>query len=158
MSTTPFSAHSRSGPPAASTVLREFDDYTAAQELVDKLSDAGFAVEHTRIVGEGVRIVEQVTGRMTKGKAALLGAASGAWLGLLIGLLIGLFTIGPVWIYVLLMGLVIGAVWGAVFGFVAHWATRGRRDFSSVRGLEAERYAVMVELDYAADAERLAGV
>jgi hypothetical protein len=27
-----------------------------------------------------------------------------------------------------------------------------------VRGLEAERYAVMVELDYAADAERLAGV
>ena len=126
MSSTPFSAPSRSRPPAASTVLREFDNYAAAQALVDKLSDAGFAVEHTRIVGEGVRIVEQVTGRMTKGKAALLGAASGAWLGLLIGLLFGLFTIGPVWVYVLLMGLAIGAVVGSrlrIRGSLGHSGT-----------------------------------
>lgn len=157
MSTTPFSADYRTPPAAPSSVLREFDNYAGAQALVDRLSDAGFPVQRVRIVGEGVRIVEQVTGRMTTGRAALLGAASGAWLGLLIGLLFGLFTVGVTWMYVLLLGLVIGAAWGAIFGFVAHWATRGRRDFSSVRGLEAQRYAVMVETEHLAEAQRLAG-
>ena len=33
-----------------------------------------------------------------------------------------------------------GALWGAVFGFVAHSATRGKRDFSSVRLLAASHY------------------
>jgi hypothetical protein len=40
-------------------------------------------------------------------------------------------------------GLAIGAVWGAVFGFAAHAATRGQRDFSSVRALSATRYDVI---------------
>jgi hypothetical protein len=44
----------------------------------------------------------------------------------------------------LLGGLVIGAAWGAVLGFFAHWATGGRRDFSSERGLVAGRYEVVV--------------
>jgi hypothetical protein len=153
---TPFSADYQTPPGVTSSVLREVDTYADAQALVDRLSDAGFPVQNVRIVGEGVRTVEQVTGRMTKGKAALLGAGSGAWLGLLIGLLFGLFTVGAAWVYVLLMGLVIGAVWGAVFGFIAHWATRGRRDFSSVRGLEARSYAVMVQAEHLAEAQRLA--
>ncbi|WP_165438336.1 general stress protein [Pseudonocardia sediminis] len=97
-----------------------------------------------RIVGTGIRTVEQVTGRMTTGRAALAGAGSGAWIGLLFGLLFTLFTIGP-WVGAVLGAVVIGAVWGALFGFVAHWATRGRRDFSSVRGVEAARYAVETE-------------
>ena len=79
MSTTPFSADFQTPPSVTSSVLREFDTYAEAQALVDRLSDAGFPVQNVRIVGEGVRIVEQVTGRMTKGKAALLGAAGGAW-------------------------------------------------------------------------------
>ena len=44
---------------------------------------------------------------------------------------------------VVLGGLAIGAVWGAVFGFAAHAATRGQRDFSSVRALSATRYDVI---------------
>ncbi len=34
-----------------------------------------------RIVGTGLRTVEEVTGRMTKGRAALFGAGTGAWFG-----------------------------------------------------------------------------
>lgn len=45
------------------------------------MSDAGFAVERVAIVGFDVRVVEQVLGRLTKGKAALRGAAVGAWFG-----------------------------------------------------------------------------
>lgn len=53
---------------------------------------------------------------------------------------------------------IFGALWGAVFGFAAHWATKGRRDFSSVRGLEAERYAVQVEACFEDDAARVGGI
>jgi len=134
-------------------VLSSFGEYAGAQAAVDRLSDAGFPVEHTSIVGHGVRIVEQVTGRMTRGRAAGLGAASGAWFGLMIGLLFGLLAPGGTWISLLLWGLVLGAVWGAVFGFAGHAFTRGRRDFSSVQGFEAERWDVMVDAEHLGHAQ-----
>ena len=135
--------------------LAEFPDYLRAQELVDRLSDAGFEVKRLRIVGNGVRTVEQVTGRLTIAKAAGMGAATGAWFGLFIGLFFGLFSVGATWITVLMGGLLIGAGWGAIFGAIAHWATRGRRDFSSVKALEATSYTVMVESQHASEAQRL---
>lgn len=136
--------------PGGPRVLAEFPTYPEAQRLVDELSDAGFPVEHVRIVGSGIHSVEQVTGRLTKGRAALAGAATGAWMGLFIGLVFGLFAIATAWLSVLLGSVVFGAFWGALFGFVAHWATRGRRDFASIRSLEAEHYAVQVDGGYAA--------
>ncbi|MFD5830492.1 general stress protein [Lentzea sp. NPDC060358] len=137
-----------------SALLASFAEYADAQRLVDRMSDDGFPVESVRIVGEGVRTVEQVTGRMTRGRAALTGAASGAWFGVFIGLLFGLFTAGPGWFWFVLISLVIGAFWGAVFGFVAHWSTRGRRDFSSVMTLQAKRYEVHVDQARAAQAAK----
>lgn len=139
--------------PLGQRLLASFATYLEAQRLVDRMSDEGFPVEHVRIVGDGVRTVEQVTGRMTKGKAALAGAGGGAWLGLLIGLLISLFAVGPGWLWVVLVSLVIGAVWGAVFGFIAHLGTGGRRDFSSVQSLQAQRYDVYVDESHAERAE-----
>ena len=138
--------------------LREFGSYEEAQQLVDRLSDAGFPVDQVRIVGTGLRSVEQVTGRLTKGRAAAGGALTGAGFGLLIGLLFAVFVIGPFWLGVVLSSVIFGALWGAVIGFVAHWATRGRRDFSSVRGLEAESYAVQVDAGYEDEAARAAGI
>ncbi|WP_231984615.1 general stress protein [Mycobacterium sp. 852014-52144_SCH5372336] len=138
----------------ARQVIATFDNYPDAQRLVDRMSDGGFPVEHVRIIGDDLRTVERVTGRMTKGRAAFAGAASGAWFGLFIGLLFAIFTVGPVWIVTMLIALAIGAFWGAVFGFVAHVATRGERDFSSVETLEARRYEVCVPPQYAADAAR----
>lgn len=137
-----------------SSLLASFGDYVDAQRLVDRMSDDGFPVESVRIVGEGVRTVEQVTGRMTRGRAAASGAAGGAWFGVLIGLLFGLFTSGAGWVWLLLVSLLIGAFWGAVFGFVAHWSTRGRRDFSSFMTLQAQRYEVHVDKAQAAQAAR----
>jgi len=138
--------------------LREFGSYDQAQHLVDRLSDVGFPVERVRIVGTGLRSVEQVTGRLTKGRAAAGGALTGAWFGLLIGVLFAIFVIGPFGFGVMLSSVIFGSLWGALFGFVAHWATRGRRDFSSVRGLEAESYAVEVDAGYEAEAARAAGI
>lgn len=85
------------GPPAPRRVVRQLflpsTWWTACPTAVSP-------VEHVRIVGDGVRTVENVTGRMTKGKAALTGAASGAWFGALIGLLFALFAVGPLWLWV----------------------------------------------------------
>ena len=54
--------------------LGEFTSYREAERMVDRLADVGFPVERVRIVGTGLRSVEQVTGRLTKGGATLIGA------------------------------------------------------------------------------------
>ncbi len=135
--------------------LARFDSYAAAQRLVDQLSDARFPVERVRIVGNGIRSVEQVTGRLTKARAALVGAGTGAWFGLFIALLFALFTIGPAWWGVLLTTVLFGAVFGAIAGFVGHWATGGHRDFASVTSLEAAEYEVQVDAGLYEEALRL---
>lgn len=156
MTTSPGAPGEQGGaaPPAARELVASFDQYLDAQRLVDRMSDGGFPVEHVRIVGDGVRTVENVTGRMTTGKAALAGAGTGAWFGLLIGFLFAIFTVGPLWIWALLIATLIGALWGAVFGAIAHWSTRGERDFASVHSLEAQRYDIYVTAQYGADAAR----
>jgi hypothetical protein len=91
---------------------------------------------------------------MTKGKAALAGSASGAWFGVLVGLLFAIVVVGPLWLWMVLVAVVVGAIWGAIFVFPAHWSTRGRRDFSSVQTLQAQRYDVYVAAEHAAEAAR----
>jgi hypothetical protein len=125
---------------AAWNTVARFDDYQSVQRAVDRLSDDGFPVENLDVVGSDLRLMERVTGRLTKARAAGAGALSGLWAGLLIGLLLGLFTSGHSIFAVIATGVLFGAVWGAVFRYAAHTATRGMRDFSSVRTLAAGRY------------------
>jgi len=135
-------------------VVASFDSYAGAQAAVDDLSDRGFPVQHVRILGDSVRIVEQVSGRMTGGRAAGLGAASGAWTGLFIGLLLGLFTVIG-WFSVVFTAVLLGALFGLVAGWVGHAATGGRRDFTSVQSLVAGRYDVQVDHGYVDQARSL---
>jgi hypothetical protein len=125
---------------AAWNTVARFDDYESAQRAVDRLSDDGFPVGKLDIVGSDLRLVEQVTGRLTRSRAAGAGALSGLWAGLLFGILIGLFTSGNSFFAVAATGAALGVLWGAVFGYVAHASTKGQRDFSSVRQLLATRY------------------
>jgi hypothetical protein len=128
---------------AAWNTVASYDDYLQAQRAVDRLSDDGFPVEHLDIVGSDLRLVERVTGRLTKGRAAAAGAASGAWTGLLVGLLLGLFINRVNWFGVVLTAIALGAVWGAALGFAAQAATRGARDFSSIKSFVAGRYDII---------------
>lgn len=137
------------------TALGSYRTYAEAQAVVDQLSDAGFEVRHVRILGHGITSVEQVTGRMTVGRAALAGAGSGAWLGLFVALLLALFAPLVGWLSVLVAGLLIGALWGALLGAVVQWATRGQRDFRSAQTLAAQSYEVLVASDRVAEARRL---
>src|SRR6266540_4549404 len=141
---TPDRAGTREAVP--SVMLATYPDYALAQRLVDYLSDNKFPVERTAIVGTDLRLVETVLGRMTIGRAALAGAASGAWFGLFIGFLFTLFSTSS-WFAVLIAALFIGAVWGAIFGAIAHALTGGRRDFTSRSTLQAGEYAVTVDAE-----------
>jgi Heat induced stress protein YflT domain len=125
---------------AAWNTVARFDDYETAQRAVDRLSDDGFPVEKLDIVGSELQLVERVTGRLTRGRAASAGALRGLWAGLLFGILLGLFTSGHSFLGVVATGAALGVLWGAAFGYVAHASTRGQRDFSSVQQLAATHY------------------
>ena len=140
------------------TVVATYDSYVDAEQAIDRLSDAKFPVENTEIVGRDLRLVEQITGRMTLGRATLLGLGGGVWIGLLIGLLIGIFTTTTsAWAAVVAWGVLIGAVWGAIFGFFAQWAMHGRREFSSESRIVAAHYDVTAPEEYVSRAHDLLG-
>ncbi|HEY9481520.1 MAG TPA: general stress protein, partial [Micromonosporaceae bacterium] len=134
--------------------IATYDTYAEAQRAVDYLSDNKFPVEHTAIIGTDLRLVENVTGRLTVGRAALAGIASGAWFGLFFGLIIGIFT-NSNWFGVIITTVLIGAAWGAIFGAIAHAATGGRRDFTSRSTLQARQYAVTVDAARADEARHM---
>jgi hypothetical protein len=145
---------------AAWNTVASCPTYAEAQAVVDRLSDDNFPVEHLDIVGSDLRLIERVTGRLTKGRAAAAGAASGAWFGLLIGFLLGVFSTGS-WLGLLALGAVLGAAWGALFGFLGHAATRGARDFASARTIVAARYDIVARdgyVDAARSGLQLAGL
>jgi hypothetical protein len=142
--------------PASSTT--SYRTYADAERAVDYLSDQRFPVQRTAIVGRGLSSFERITGRLTTWRAAGQSAAYGAVMGALFGWLFGLFD----WVNPLISGLLL-ALYGAIFGAVAggllgllgHALTGGRRDFSSVAGMRAESYDVLVDAEVAPQAIRL---
>lgn len=134
--------------------LGVYDDYAAAQKAVDFLADKEFPVENCLIVGTDLKQLERVTGRLTTGRVALGGLASGAWLGLFVGLIFSLFGEGSVLALILSTAL-FGALFGLIWALVGYAATRGRRDFSSVSTIVATKYEVLVEHKHAASGREL---
>lgn len=141
--------------PAPKTTVATYAAYPEAERAVDYLSDQGFPVEKVAIVGTGLKTVEEVAGRLTTGKAALAGAAQGAMIGLFFGLLFSLFFDGPDFLGVVVYGLVAGTIFGTVFAALGQAAQGGRRDFASVRGMQAEKYELQVEHEHSARAKQM---
>jgi hypothetical protein len=141
-------------------LVASYEDYVDAQRAVDRLADERFPVEKMKVVGEGLTFVENVTGRRGFGRAAGEGALGGAMIAGFVGLLFGLLNWFDPLISALALGLygvLFGAVFGALVGLVAHALTRGERDFSSLRSMQAQRYDVLTEADVADEArDRLA--
>jgi hypothetical protein len=136
--------------------LAVYDSYEKAQRAVGHLSDNAFPVQNVAIVGTGLRSIERVTGRLTRGRRAVSGAISGLWLGMFVGIAFVLFSKDPqlgVVIATPLLGALFGLAWSQL-GFVA--ATRGgTRDFSSVSQVVATNYEVVVEHTLAERAREL---
>lgn len=124
-------------------VLATYDTYAEAQRAVDYLSDKEFPVQHVSIVGSDLRMVESVLGRLTRGRAAMAGAATGAWFGLFVGVLLAVVAEDGTSVFgIVVSALIFGAVFGAIFGFVGHGLTGGKRDFTSRSKIVASSYEV----------------
>ena len=135
--------------------LGVFDRYDEAQAAVDFLSDEEFPVEQVLIVGTDLKQIERVTGRLTTGRVALMGALSGVWAGLFVGLVLALFASPGDALMTVLWAVVFGAIFGLVWGLIGYAFTRGRRDFTSVSQVVATRYEVLTEHKHAERARDL---
>lgn len=125
-------------------LVASYKTYVEAQRAVDFLSDNKFPVENVGIVGTDLKMVETVLGRLTWGRAAAGGVASGAWFGAFVGLLLSLFAkSGTSSFGLIIAGLLFGAVFGCVFGLVGYALTGGRRDFTSRSQIIATQYDVV---------------
>jgi hypothetical protein len=137
-------------PPGAQTSLGSFDSYADAQRMVDYLADHEFEVDTTHIIGTDLRMVEQITGRLTWPRALLSGLSGGAWFGIFVGLLINILgTTG--FLRAMAFGITWGVLFGVVFAAVGYAMTGGRRDFTSRSATVPSHFEVLV---VAAHAER----
>ena len=136
-------------------VLGTYETYVEAQGVVDRLAKADFEVAKLAIVGNDLKTVERVTGKLTYARAALAGAASGAWLGLFFGLVLTIFvpptpqsfgTVGA--------ALLIGAGFGSIFGIVTYAVNRRRRDFTSTHQVLASNYQIIIDPELTAKAQQ----
>lgn len=132
--------------------LGTYDTYLEAQKVVDRLSKADFDVKQLSIVGNDLKTVERVTGKLTYGRAAITGAASGAWFGLFLGLLLFIFSATPNLGFVGAAAL-IGAGFGMLFGIANYSLSRRRRDFTSTHQVLASNYQVIIPSELVAKAE-----
>ncbi|GAA1492134.1 general stress protein [Curtobacterium herbarum] len=136
-------------------VLGTYDSYPEAQRVVAKLAEADFPVAKLAIVGNDLKTVERVTGKMTYGRAALAGALSGLWLGFFFGVVLTLFSPSAGGLFA--AAAVIGAGFGMLYGIVSFAITKRQRDFTSVHQVLATNYQIVVEPQLSGQAQRILG-
>ncbi|MCU1636310.1 MAG: hypothetical protein JWQ68_1549 [Cryobacterium sp.] len=143
----PFGGRARSFFPTLpkGEVVVTYETYAEAQGAVDRLAKADFPVKQLSIVGNDLKSVERVTGKLTWGRVALAGAASGAWLGIFFGLLFFIFSPAGAGLPFVAAALLIGAGFGMLFGLVSYALNRRRRDFTSTMQVIAGNYQVVAE-------------
>ena len=135
-------------------VLGTYDTYPEAQHVVDKLAKADFDVRQLSIIGSDLKTIERVTGKLTYGRSALAGAATGAWLGLFAGSLLFLFTASPNITYAFAV-ILLGAAFGMLFGVVSYAINRRRQDYTSTHQVVASSYQVLAPSNVIVRAQEL---
>ena len=139
--------------PKGETIGR-YNSYLDAQKAVDYLADSKFPVQQVSIIGNDLKTVERVTGRLSYPRVALASAATGAWFGLFVGFILTLFG-GDSTYLPILSSMALGAVFWVLFGVIAYAFQRGKRDFTSTSQVVATSYDVIVDPSVAGEARRV---
>ncbi len=140
--------------PGEQISLGSFPTYEQAQRVVDTLADHQFEVETTQIIGSNLRLVEQVTGRLTWPRAVLNGVTKGVWFGVFVGLLISILDTTTL-LGALMWGVSWGALFWGVFGAIDYALSGGRRDFTSLSETVPSIYEVLVATTHGEQAKRV---
>ncbi|GAA5100727.1 hypothetical protein GCM10025760_38490 [Microbacterium yannicii] len=128
---------------AVGQTVASFPAYEAAQKAVSSLIAADIPARDIAIVGQGLRSIERITGRLGYASAARSGAVNGMLLGLLFSaiLVIGSPSV-PIQAFVGV--LFVGIAIGMLMSIVAYSFVRRRRDYASVMQVVADHYEVTV--------------
>lgn len=131
------------GSDAVGQTVASFPTYEAAQKAVSSLIAADIPARDIAIVGQGLRSIERITGRLGYASAARSGAVNGILLGLLFSaiLVIGSPSV-PIQAFVGV--LFVGIALGMLMSIVAYSFVRRRRDYASVMQVLADHYEVTV--------------
>lgn len=131
------------GADAVGQTVASFPTYEAAQKAVSSLIAAEVPARDIAIVGQGLRSIERITGRLGYASAARSGAVNGLLLGLLFSaiLVIGSPSV-PIQAFVGV--LFVGIAIGMLLSIVAYSFVRRRRDYASVMQVIADHYEVTV--------------
>lgn len=131
------------GSDAVGPTVASFPTYEAAQKAASSLIAADIPARDIAIVGQGLRSIERITGRLGYASAARSGAVNGLLLGLLFSaiLVIGSPTV-PIQAFVGV--LFVGIAIGMLMNIVAYSFVRRRRDYASVMQVVADHYEVTV--------------
>ncbi|MEV4688783.1 general stress protein [Microbacterium sp. LWH3-1.2] len=128
---------------AVGPTVASFPTYEGAQKAVSSLIAADIPARDIAIVGQGLRSIERITGRLGYASAARSGAVNGLLLGLLFSaiLVIGSPSV-PIQAFVGV--LFVGIAIGMLLSIVAYSFVRRRRDYASVMQVVADHYEVTV--------------
>jgi len=124
-------------------IVASMREYEAAQKMVSKLIAAEVPAKDIAIVGQGIRTIERVTGRLGYATAARSGAINGLLIGLFLA---AIFVLGnsaaPIQAFVGV--LFVGVAVGMILSLITFAIVRRRRDYASVMQLAADHYEVTV--------------
>ena len=141
-------------------VVATFTEYRDAVSYVEKLLTADFPTGSIAIVGNNLRSVERVRGRISNAKVAISGATSGMTVGLIVGLLSPVSTtsanVVAVTTAALAQPMLIGAGVGMLFNIVRFALSKNKRSFASVSMAVAKEYEVQVPGNLVEQAKRVA--
>lgn len=146
--------------PALSTEVGEkiatMRDYESAQKMVSKLIAGEVPARDIAIVGQGVRTVERVTGKLGYATAARSGSINGVLIGLFLS---AILVIGnpEVPIQLFIGFIFIGIAVGMILSLITYALVRRRRDFASVTQFAADHYDVTVSPSSLAKARQVIG-
>ena len=139
----PFTA----GSAEAGETVASFSKYEAAQKAVSTLIASDVPAKKIAIVGQGLRSIERITGRLGYGAAARAGAVNGLVIGVLFAFI---FVIGTptVAIQAFVGVLLVGIALGMLMSIIMYSFVRRRRDFASVMQVVADHYDVRVTAEH----------
>ncbi|MFC5434518.1 general stress protein [Microbacterium suwonense] len=131
-------------------------DYEVAQKTVSKLIAGEIPARDIAIVGQGVRTVERVTGKLGYAAAARSGAINGVLIGLVLSAIM-LFGNSEAPVSLFLGFILIGVALGMIMSLVTYSIVRRRRDFASMTQMLADHYEVRVQPASLAKAREVMG-
>lgn len=136
-------------------VVASYETYDQAQAAVAKVSGSDTELAGLAIIGNDLKLVERIVGRLTWGKVAMRGAIRGLGFGAFLGLMFLVFVpdaVGSVLVFPLM-----GLAFGILLAVVQHSIVRRKRDFASTQQVLASRYDVVAPQAVAGKAMHVIG-